>query len=266
MRDLCRRTLPSPPQPFGLQTLPARRVPGCYVHSPIMQCPFCREIRYSKNWMPSQWKARNPEINDFHCCRVCDTKCIMPPRAAEEQVGLAIAELKRIVLSVTSVVRDGIGKFMEKWMSDLSYDNRKGLSHYGAICRRQARDPIGRRAIFDFTTTKHDRAFILDERSCFDPGNLVYTFAFRLLWDDVWQKYHWNAETTGDIIEGILGLHYQAVLQNRECVPARRLSRLLDDLTYNVWRVLWFHNDESLWRNGFPWFHDWIKVRIYNRH
>ena len=229
---------------------------------PIMQCPFCREIRYSRDWKPSQWKAWNPETNDFHCCRQCDYNCIMPPREAEVQVGQAIAELRRILLSVSSAARDGIGKFVEKWMNDLSYDIRKGLSYYGAIRRRSASDPGGRHGIFVFTATKHDRAFILDQRSYFDPGNLVYSFAFRLLWNDVWQKNGWNTETTGDIIEAILGLHYQAVLQNRECAPARRLSRLFDELTYNVWRVLLYSNDESLWRNGFPSFHDWIRVRI----
>jgi len=222
-------------------------------------------VRYKKDWKPSQWAAWNPETNDFHCCRQCDPNCILPQREAEVQVGQAIAELRRIVLSVSSALQARIGKFVEKWMSDLSYADRKALSHYGAIRRRSPNDPSGRKGVLGFTVTNLDRPFILDERNYFDPGNLVYSFAFRLLWNDVWQKYGWNSETIGDIIEAILGFHYQQVLQNREHVPARSLSRLFDDLTYNVYRVLLYSNDDRLWCN-FHAFHDWIRVRIYNRH
>jgi len=184
----------------------------------------------------------------------------MPPKMAAVQVGQAIAEMRRILLPMSTAVRDHIGKFLKVWMSDLSYSMRKGLSHYGAIRRRSASDPVGRHEIFTITT--HDRDFILDEKLYFDPGNLVYSFAFRLLWNDIWQQCGWNQETMGDIIESILGFHYLNVLHGRECVPAKALSNFFEDLSYNVWRVLLYSGDESLWRTGFPAFHDWVRVRI----
>ncbi len=40
----------------------------------------------------------------------------------------------------------------------------------------------------------------------FDPSNRIYQFAFRLVFEELWQERQWNAETTGDISEAVIGL------------------------------------------------------------
>ena len=37
-----------------------------------MFCPFCDEVRYSKDWRPSQYKLREPIQGHFQGCKQCD--------------------------------------------------------------------------------------------------------------------------------------------------------------------------------------------------
>ena len=37
-----------------------------------MLCNVCGILRYSKSWKPSQWKAKQPEINRYNCCNYCN--------------------------------------------------------------------------------------------------------------------------------------------------------------------------------------------------
>ena len=37
-----------------------------------MLCPFCNEVRYSKDWRPSQYKLREPIQGHFQGCKQCD--------------------------------------------------------------------------------------------------------------------------------------------------------------------------------------------------
>ena len=37
-----------------------------------MQCPYCKEIRYSRSWRPCQYRARVPIMGNFDGCKECD--------------------------------------------------------------------------------------------------------------------------------------------------------------------------------------------------
>ena len=63
------------PLPFELKVLflrlagPKTRSSNCHFS---MLCPFCHEVRYSKDWRPSQYKLREPIHGPFQGCKQCD--------------------------------------------------------------------------------------------------------------------------------------------------------------------------------------------------
>jgi len=229
-----------------------------------MECPYCHEKRYSRDWMPSQWRGWTPETEFYHCCRQCDPECVAPARHRRVQVDEAIAAMTQRLRPISIAVRNYIGKFLQAWMNGLSYSQRKSFSHYGAIRRRSATDPVGRTTVMRTTTiATHERDFILNETNYFDPGNRVYSFAFRLLWDDLQKEHGWNEETMGDIIESILGYHYLCVehrIEGKVGPAPRLLSNFLDDLAYNVWRVLVYSTNANLWQNDFTAFSSMLRA------
>ena len=48
---------------------PKTRSSNCHFS---MLCPFCDEVRYSKDWRPSQYKLREPIQGHFQGCKQCD--------------------------------------------------------------------------------------------------------------------------------------------------------------------------------------------------
>ena len=62
----------------------------------------------------------------------------------------------------------------------------------------------------------------------FDPGNLVYMFAMRLVFENVFtvEGMNWNAETVGDIFESILGLSW--LRKSQQPAPNTAIAEWID--------------------------------------
>ena len=224
-----------------------------------MQCPVCGQLRYKRDWMPSQWKKCNPKTNEHGCCRQCDPQCIAPAIDRSAEVNKAIDAIIVLMRTMSSDARNRIGRFIVEWMSKLSHAERKNFSYYGAIHRRNTTDPLGRTI-----ATVDTQAFLLDERRYFDPGNLVYSYAFRALWDNLYEEYQWSEETMGDIIEGIMGYCYLTALHGRKVLPGvARLSHLLEELSYNVWRILVYSVEVFFLCKDFYAFAYWVRCMIW---
>lgn len=172
-----------------------------------MQCPICRELRYSKEWKPSQWSAWRAEVNEFNCCKVCSEDGYVA-KSLEEQKEATQRVHKlydTFMFCTTNGWRPHLKLFLEYWVAS-SHRLRKYLSYYGAI-KRSIYSRHGGQVL---TLPDHganpwgDKCKFIDPNDYFDPGNWHYNICIVLLFGDV----PWNAETVGDIVESILGLRY----------------------------------------------------------
>ena len=176
-----------------------------------MQCPVCRETRYSYDWSRSQWQQHKPIMPGLNGCRRC--------RFAEEnqatgqvtphcEQNLARQQYKQEVMRKDqdlfrrltrrvhqySQAEDWLIGFVQEWMSQ-SKGYRKNLSYEGAIrCWHSEHQPCG----FDRTLGEY-----------FDPGNRVYACALTALCPSV-KELGYNDETMGDICEAWLAVGMQS--------------------------------------------------------
>ena len=110
------------------------------VARPIMQCPYCLQQRWKRDWKPSQWRASSARVGEYNCCRQCDFDCLMPMHCRGPVLTQAIDELVKLenVLPPQGPGRLLIGRFFEEWMGQMSHYDRKGFSYYGAIRDRSS--------------------------------------------------------------------------------------------------------------------------------
>ena len=203
-----------------------------------MQCPVCRETRYSNDWSRSQWQQHQPIMPGLNGCKRC--------RTAEENQGIGqvilhceenlarqqykqevirrdrglFSRLTRRVLQYRQA-EDWLRGFVQEWMSQPHW-YRKTLSYEGAIrCWHSEHQPCG----FDKALGEY-----------FDPGNRVYACALTTLCPSV-KEFGYNDETMGDICEGLLAVGMQS---QDEC--ARNLAVAIEEVAGSI-SVLLSHCD-----------------------
>ena len=145
-----------------------------------------------------------------------------PPRSSVvEETNLSI------VVASWNTVR--FGNWLQHAYMTVPREQRKIASHHGAI-------------ICDPGQAAH---WVSPCGYCFhDPGNKVYAAALDLLVDDACKR-HWNQETKGDIIEGVLGLYYNIRVghESAKCwhnvtrANITQLAAILHYVAYVVYRI-----------------------------
>ena len=206
-----------------------------------MECPVCGELRYSRDWARSQWRAESAITWQFNCCKVCCRDYFFVDLGA-------LAHYCHQIERSMAALQDEQGRWIavfQRWMK-MPYDTRKYLSYYGGIRLRVGDD----RMSLVYPNGGHgahsrDRCSSVADQY-HDPGNFVYGLAMRMMWPeflDEWQQY--NNETIGDLFEGILG-HWYLFHRNWSQVGLHAHA-LLEDFLYWVFQFACAAKD-SIWQ------------------
>ena len=167
-----------------------------------MQCPECRELRYKRDWKPSQWIACQPVINDFTCCKICSPECyIVSGHLEAEALTLCKSLYNRYRTEITTelTINFRFRQFIDTWVTTLEYSTRKHWSHSGAL--RMPNFSREEEAGLPKPWSKDQR---LQTDRYFDPGSWHYKVSMGVVLGEM----PYNEETVGDIVESLLGLQY----------------------------------------------------------
>jgi len=138
------------------------------------------------------------------------------------------------------------GAFLHAWM-EMPYHWRKSLSHTGGVRRRELLRPRHELKWHPYGASRSRT------QKTFDPGNKVYAFALRLLWNHIYEQSGWNEVTRGGIFESIFAY---VNLKNKK--PDGRVGRdsswteaaeFIDESCYCTWMFMLLHADEAIWQN-----------------
>ena len=212
-----------------------------------LRCPSCHQARSRKHWRPTQWvqwtggvQVATP-VGDFYQCRVCDGETqdwttwagpgagtapppTVPPVPTEEIQHI----VDRLHCRMYSLRVDKVETFVAGWM-ELPKSFRKRLSYDGAL-RAYPSDPCH----YQCPRT---------QQKYFDPSNAVYGLVIDMVCPKSATK--WNIETKGDIIESLLGFHYNFSARSDVHAASAFVNNFFNDVTYYVYmlwcRVEWNH-------------------------
>ena len=183
-----------------------------------MQCPWCLEFRYSRDWKPSQWTSWSPVTDEFNACKKCSPTGVCTNTA---EMLLTWQMLRRAYNYVAGDchLRSTLSTVIETWMTEIPSETRKELSYRGDIASRVR--PAG----------------------VFDPRDGSYHLGMKLVFPELLAQYGWNAETCGDIFEAFLGLGFTT----DTAIPSvRGLARWLDYFLYYLYKFCVLVQDRSL--------------------
>ena len=242
--------------------------PGVCWTKNVMLCMQCRRWQPKCAWSPAQWKSLQCVMLDLqrNCCSECssDYWCSIAPTTptssptsspTPSETGRAPdpgwAQSLLVVLGVdsTDMLRERtyrlaqkgicVRDFMTYWVDNLRQAYRKSLSHNGAVRVRQGMDGVAWGGI------RCDWTDPLTRERYFDPGNDIYSRAFHLALPAI--ASNWNAETHGDIFEGLLALKimddYGTIRKYPNYPhfppghPAILIAEWIDELVIMVWGV-----------------------------
>ena len=160
-------------------------------------------------------------------CKVCrklaeadPLRCL--PLAFEEVIQLERAVKKAQKHSAA------LERVVDVWMEKVSADERKKISHCGAVRTLKAHHPT------------HFRCPVLG--NVFDPGNAVYEITWKLIVPK-FRAAFWNQETFGDIAEGILGVGYNLAQLSEQIHFAMELTamaQIIEEVSRLVFDVACF--------------------------
>ena len=164
-----------------------------------------------------------------------------PPWVQSLLVVLRVASVGELVQRTYWLASLGsrIEKFMCYWVENLGRHYRKNLSHFGALWFRQGMEGVCR--------TTGDWVDPVSLVRFFDPGNDIYSRAFHLAFSDLSGSGTtiWNAETQGDIFEGLLALKNMDDYWTIRGIPgyptwprghaARSIAAWIEALVFSVW-------------------------------
>ena len=193
-----------------------------------MECPVCKQERYSRDWKRSQWNTSSPLTFQFNCCKQCNADGYF---VASDELIRCLEHIETYMAALHSSGIQWIPLF-NKWM-EMRHDVRKQLSYRGGIRLRHGDKPLHPRA--DHEATRNDPRWSWADYYI-DPGNFVYGLAMRMMWPQFVKSgnVEYNDETLGDILEGILGLGYE---YSETWTKASKEAYLcLDSFVYWVYR------------------------------
>jgi len=182
-----------------------------------MECPWCHQVRYSRDWKHSQWASWSAMTEEYNACKVCSATNVRADAAEVVDVWKRLCAAYNYVARDASL-RSSLSMIVETWMNQASGRVRKGLSYHGRITSR-----------------------ILPGQF-FDPGNRTYYLGMKLLFPELLNQYAWNQITFGDIFEAFLGLGSSNVSN----IPSvRGFARWLDFFFYHLYRFCVLVQDRS---------------------
>lgn len=219
-------------------------------------------------------------VSDYHQCKVCDGEIAEPtwnatpsPTVAAVPAPTGLAELRGrmprwefgtppheaewLINVAMYAMGTKVELFVAVWMELLSRKARKDFSYHGAVrCRTEA-DPKHFRC--------HDTGV-----EYFDPGNSVYGMALSALAPECCRREHWNNETKGDIMEGVMGCSYLKdyyTRQNETMVceaaieygqEARQVANLFEEIAWRTHALTVRVGHDKL----LPWV-NWVMSNVY---
>ena len=155
-----------------------------------MECPLCREYKTRRSWRDSQWNAWKAEANGYRGCRECD-----PSETWKAHSTTDVSDYNATVATQfgeqSLVLSPKVADMVLDLMVSIKADTRKWMSHFGAVRSREG-DPV-------HYTSPEGVAY-------FDPGNMIYGLAFKILFPGLAQPHQWNDVTMGDILEILLAM------------------------------------------------------------
>ena len=182
------------------------------------------EVRFSRDWRPSQWKEYNPFANEFRGCRSCHDSAHTQERTCSSQ-HLAQETLQHLATLVPNAKgRACMSRWILKWESGLPATTRKLLSHYGAVKCRTAAEGVSWEGA--------------DGRKYFDATNDIYARVIWLLCDAELVGHRCN-ESCGDFCERWLGLGFLREHERDDrSIQMCQLATWIEDVTYLVYVLM----------------------------
>jgi hypothetical protein len=206
---------------------------SCFAYQhPIasMECPSCKSLQGQGFWMKSQWKAKNPMVeNCFNCCIGCSPKAFAPelPLLGYQTIECPICKQQKgrkswkpsqwkeknpIVPWYFNCCKEcdseafhldkralqsqwfGIVGLVAQVKDEPTQIMQAFISDWLQRLPRHVRQELSHRGSLDKT---YGRSY--------DPGNWVYYLAMKFLVPELLDYEAWNNETVGDIWESLLG-------------------------------------------------------------
>ena len=115
-------------------------------------------------------------------------------------------------------------RFWEAWLDEMPARERKNLSCFGALRRRE-------RESDELVFRPHQEYRVEDY---FDPGNHIYALAFKSLWSDMASQRGLGNVTLGDLFESVLG--YEWLHHGRTNEAWLTIAMWIDSFVYAVYR------------------------------
>ena len=182
---------------------------------------MCLQIRYKKEWRPSQWSSYDPYANEYIGCRDChDSGC----GSTRESLNDLLSQL--LALRPPPLGRQRFLSFVEVWVEGVPFQTRKDLSHFGALACRDKLDPVH---WIDKNTGKH----------YFDPTNDIYMLALQFVIGPTVVSWL-NKRSAGDVIESLLGICFlkgSTPWKEQSAQQQIRVAGWLEDVSYLVYRI-----------------------------
>ena len=129
-----------------------------------MECPWCRQVRYSRDWKRSQWASWSPVTEEYNACKVCSVTGVCTDVAEVNSTWKSLCHAYNYVAGLADL-RSKLGMLIEAWMIQVSSGCRKELSHLGHIASR------------------------VRPKGSFDPVNWTYHLGMKLLYPDLLVQY-----------------------------------------------------------------------------
>ena len=168
-----------------------------------MDCPICKHWRSKKDWLPTQYKHKDPDWNGRDRCKECWAKGpdneAMPYMHPDEW-------LNSYIMKHHSEAQ--IDVYL-RFHGDNKLKRGKDWSHYGALPWKMPRDQT--HYVEQNKAERGAAEHTQKETKWFDPGNFNYKQA--VLFVDKTQriaKQAWltDEEKVADIVEGLLGIKW----------------------------------------------------------
>jgi len=101
-----------------------------------MQCPWCLEFRYARDWKPTQWASQSPVTEEFNCCKTCSPTGVCTNTA---ELFLTWDMLRRACNYVVGDphLHSTLSTLIETWMTRIPSGCRQELSY-----RRDIASPV----------------------------------------------------------------------------------------------------------------------------
>jgi hypothetical protein len=245
-----------------------------------MECPNCNTLKSKSYWRPSQWRAVNPVVEWFNCCKSCDPDGFLP------NLPLLGSQLSTIKCPNCKLDR-GKNSWMKSQWKQINpivpwyYNCCKDCDSAAFVPDKSAIKESWFVIVHSLNQVKDEpsqflQMFISDWMArlpkyvrkelsyqgfldiyggTFDPGNWIYYLAMKFILPDLLDYEKWNNSTVGDIWESLLGSTEDGSFAKwmrrylKECVAFFEL------VTPEAFYSLWYSHGRRI---TFDTFEEWL--------